>query len=433
MIINFILILLFILNFQILNKKFKFNNNINFNILLFFSNFFILLILLVISTLNTIGIETLFYLRDKFINTNYSWQTDIDRSLIFILLSLFFYNISYFFFAKGFSKLKVYQIPNTKLKDKYLFFFIILFLILFYLKFLNLDVDLIFTYKKILNNHISNLFFSIIFIIIVRDLLLKEKFLLFLAFSSLSILLVGYLTQSRISIIIFIVFLFYGLKKLSNVKELYFKFNYFLITIFFIVILSVFLWIYFIGSIRANLNFDDSIRYQATGIYQSFLGIFLRFEFIYQLENLFQNYQNYFFFNDFNFFIHQIIPNFIDKNNLEYRDFLYFDVDRSIYGDYVYTNLGQIVTTTTTYNPILDSYARFGWHSYLYFIIFSLCICSFIFFYSLEKTNVFILINFYNLIIFDKSLYYIIQQNLYYVFILLLITLFYYVYKRFLT
>ena len=100
MIINFILILLFILNFQILNKKFKFNNNINFNILLFFSNFFILLILLVISTLNTIGIETLFYLRDKFINTNYSWQTDIDRSLIFILLSLFFYNISYFFLLK---------------------------------------------------------------------------------------------------------------------------------------------------------------------------------------------------------------------------------------------------------------------------------------------------------------------------------------------
>ncbi len=433
MLLFFIILSLFILNFQTLNKDFFISYNKNYNVMLFSSNFFILFILISLSIFDLIGIETLFYLRDDFLFTHYAWETDKQRTLIFVLLSLLIFNISYFIFAKGFSKIKTYKINDIKLNDKYLIFFIILFLLLFYLRFLNLEIDSVFTYKKILNNHISNLFFTIVTIMIMRDLLIKKRFLLFIAFSSMTILLIGYLTQSRISVIIFLVFLFYGLIKLKEIKGSSLKFNRNIFIYSLLVILSIFLWVYFMSTARDTLNTDDLMEYKTLGVIQSFLSIILRFEFAYQLENLFQNFQNHFYFNDFNYFIHQLMPNFIDNNNLEFRDFVFYEIDRSIYGDYVFTGLGQIITTTTTYNPILDAYARFGWHSYIYFVFFSLCICSFIFIYSIDKTNVFILFNFYNLMIFDKSIYYMLQQNCYYIFILLIIILFYLIYERSLT
>lgn len=430
MLLIFVILSLFVLNFQILNTNFFINYNRSYNVILFASNFFILFILISISILDLIGIETLYYLRDDFLFTQYIWETDKQRTLIFVLLSLFFFNMSYFIFAKGLSKIKTYKINDIRLNDKYLIFFIFLFLLLFYLKFLNLEIDSVFTYKKILNNHISNLFFNIVSIIIMRDLLIKKRFLLFIAFASMTILLIGYLTQSRISIILFIVFLIYGLIKLKEIKGITLKFNRNIFIFSLLTILSIILWVYFMSTARYTLNTDDLFKYKTLGVMQSFLSIILRFEFAYQLENLFQNFHNHFYFNDFNYFIHQLIPNFIDNNNLEFRDFVLYEIDRSIYGDYVYTNLAQIITTTTTYNPILDAYARFGWHSYIYFIFFSLCICSFIFIYSIDKTNVFILLNFYNLMIFDKSIYYMIQQNCYYICILLIIIFFYHIYER---
>lgn len=430
MLLIFVILSLFVLNFHILNTNFFINYNRSYNVILFASNFFILFILISISIFDLIGIETLYYLRDDFLFTQYIWETDKQRTLIFVLLSLFFFNMSYFIFAKGLSKIKTYKINDIRLNDKYLIFFIFLFLLLFYLKFLNLEIDSVFTYKKILNNHISNLFFNIVSIIIMRDLLIKKRFLLFIAFASMTILLIGYLTQSRISIILFIVFLIYGLIKLKEIKGTTLKFNRNIFIFSLLAILSIILWVYFMSTARDTLNTDDLFKYKTLGVMQSFLSIILRFEFAYQLENLFQNFHNHFYFNDFNYFIHQLIPNFIDNNNLEFRDFVLYEIDRSIYGDYVYTNLAQIITTTTTYNPILDAYARFGWHSYIYFIFFSLCICSFIFIYSIDKTNVFILLNFYNLMIFDKSIYYMIQQNCYYIFILLIIIFFYLIYER---
>ena len=93
----------------------------------------------------------------------------------------------------------------------------------------------------------------------------------------------------------------------------------------------------------------------------------------------------------------------------------------------MYTNLGQIVTTTTTYNPIIDSTQDLDGIVIFILLFFHYAYVHLYIFYSIDKSNIFILINFYNLIISDKSLYYIIQQNLYYVFILLFISLFYYI------
>lgn len=338
---------------------------------------------------------------------NYDWIFDYNILYTYIIVSILVFNGFYFFNLKFLDNLNlkfnfIFNLNNSLIKKKHLRYLIIIHILILYYSYFGFDL-ISFNISK--DNHLLNLISHILLFIIIRNFFIEKKLYFFIFYISFVLLVDSYFSQSRISILILSLF-FFQILFLKLDKR---KFISILIIILIFLLIPIF--VYTISLLRNYINLNPN----NLNIIQNFLSLFIRFDWAHELSNLFENNIKFIYFNDFDYFLSQIIPNFIDNNSLEWRDYIREDIDVALYGHESMYIDNQIITTTHTYNPFVDSYYRFGGNFYLYFAIYAIIASFFIKIYNLDKTNFFIILNFFNLTIFDKSLYYMIQQNIYFV------------------
>ena len=356
--------------------------------------------------------------KSKFLD-NYDGIYQIEFLLIYFLIFILCYSFSFKFFSNKFKK-KVYEIDWINLNNiqKIILLFFITTCKLFIL--INQESSLLNARPNIGNFQIYLLVFKISFFYLAIDLMINKKYIHVLILLLYIFLLSIYPHFSRILVIqfglAFILIVYFFSLEGKNIS-----FKKFFINIIKIISLCLFI-IYIITLLR---NFDRSLDFEYNlNFLTTILNIFLRFDFIYNFQKVYSNIIDYIYFNDFRYLIAQVLPNIIDSNNLEYRDYNRHLLDTIIDGALISHQNYQVVTSVNSIQPIIDSFYRFGpYGAIIYPFLYAFIINILIFIYKTDKSKFIYIYSFIFLIIFEKSIYAIIDYHIYNVIIFLIVIL----------
>ena len=371
--------------------------------------------------------DSLFLIKNSNFKDNYNGIFQVEFILIYFLIFFLCYNFFFKFFSNRFKK-KTYEINWINISNIQKIFLLILitgckFIIIF-----NQENSILNARPNIGNFQIYLLIFKLSFFYLAIDLMINKKYLYVILLLFYVFLLSIYPHFSRFVVVqyglIFILIFYFIGKKNISFKKFFIK----IIRIIFICLILI----YVITLLR---NFDRSISNEFNlNFLSTILNIFLRFDFIYIFQKIYSNTIDYIYFNDFRYLIAQVIPNFIDNNNLEYRDYSRHLLDTIIDGPLTSHLKNQVVTSVNSIQPIIDSFYRFGpYGAIIYPFIYALLINILIFIYKTDKSKFIYTYSFIFLIIFEKALYAIIEYHIYNVIIFLIVislNKFNYVFKK---